>query len=230
MSLKRLPALAALLLLVGGCVQNNTPDYTPPEQQNPEYLKGKDTRADALYVNVDSPAGGRDFRNVYIAPADLGQIQIIQPEGTASDDEWQVTDIENSALQKAIVTEFSAALAYQSAFNVVDSREQAEIIVHTTVVAIHPNATREQIAAGGKSGGAITASIALVNASTGDVMVRSVDTRSSDDIWAFNEVANDDPAIDLIFRAWGNSMRRGILHLQGRSSDPLAQPVTLKQQ
>ena len=230
MSLKLLPALAALLLLVGGCVQNNTPDYTPPEQQNPEYLKGKDTRADALYVNVDSPAGGRDFRNVYIAPADLGQIQIIQPEGTASDDEWQVTDIENSALQKAIVTEFSAALAYQSAFNVVDSREQAEIIVHTTVVAIHPNATREQIAAGGKSGGAITASIALVNASTGDVMVRSVDTRSSDDIWAFNEVANDDPAIDLIFRAWGNSMRRGILHLQGRSSDPLAQPMTLKQQ
>ena len=230
MSLKRLPALAALLLLVGGCVQNNTPDYTPPEQQNPEYLKGKDTRADALYVNVDAPAGGRDFRKVYIAPADLGQIQIIQPEGTASDDEWQVTDIENSALQKAIVTEFSAALAYQSAFNVVDSREQAEIIVHTTVVAIHPNATREQIAAGGKSGGAITASIALVNASTGDVMVRSVDTRSSDDIWAFNEVANDDPAIDLIFRAWGNSMRRGILHLQGRSSDPLAQPVTLKQQ
>lgn len=230
MSLKLLPALAALLLLVGGCVQNNTPDYTPPEQQNPEYLKGKDTRADALYVNVDSPAGGRDFRKVYIAPADLGQIQIIQPEGTASDDEWQVTDIENSALQKAIVTEFSAALAYQSAFNVVDSREQAEIIVHTTVVAIHPNATREQIAAGGKSGGAITASIALVNAGTGDVMVRSVDTRSSDDIWAFNEVANDDPAIDLIFRAWGNSMRRGILHLQGRSSDPLAQPMTLKQQ
>ena len=230
MSLKLLPALAALLLLVGGCVQNNTPDYTPPEQQNPEYLKGKDTRADALYVNVDSPAGGRDFRNVYIAPADLGQIQIIQPEGTASDDEWQVTDIENSALQQAIVTEFSAALAYQSAFNVVDSREQAEIIVHTTVVAIHPNATREQIAAGGKSGGAITASIALVKASTGDVMVLSVDTRSSDDIWAFNEVSNDDPAIDLIFRAWGNSMRRGILHLQGRSSDPLAQPVTLKQQ
>lgn len=230
MSTKIIPALAALLLLLGGCVQNNTPDYTPPEQQNPEYLKGKDTRADALYVNVDSPAGGRDFRNVYIAPADLDQIQIIQPEGAASDDEWQVTDIENSALQKAIVTEFSAALAYQSAFNVVDSREQAEIIVHTTVVAIHPNATREQIAAGGKSGGAITASIALVNAMTGDVMVRSVDTRSTDDIWAFNEVSNDDPAIDLIFRAWGNSMRRGILHLQGRSNDPLAQPVTLKQQ
>jgi len=230
MSLKPLPALAVFFLLLGGCVQNDTVDYTAPEQRDPTFLKGEDTRADALYMNVDSPAGGRDFRNIYIAPADLTRIQIIQPEGAAADDEWQVTDIENDVLQKAIAGEFSTALSYQSAFNIVDSREQAEIVVHTSVVAIHPNATREQIAAGGKSGGAITASIALANARTGDVMVRSVDTRSSDNIWAFNEVSNDDPAVNLIFRSWGNSMRRGILHLQGRSSDPLAQPVTLKEQ
>ena len=109
-------------------------------------------------------------------------------------------------------------------------QDKAEIIVHTTVVAIHPNATRAEIAAGSKTGGAITASMSLVNASTGDVMVRSVDTKSSDNIWAFNQVSNDDPAVNLIFRSWGNSMRRGILHLQGRSSDPLAQPIKLKEQ
>ena len=230
MSLKLLSALAASLLILGGCVQNDTATYTAPEQGDPEFLKGKNTRADELYINADTDQGGKAFRTVYIAPANLSKIQVIQPEGAASDDDWKVTDVEDSILQNAILDEFSAALSYQSAYNIVDSREQAQMIVHTTVVAIHPYHTRDQEGAGAKSGGAITASIALVNAKTGSVMVRSVDTRSSDNIWAFNQVDNDDPAVDLIFRAWGNSMRRGMLHLQGRSSDPLAQPVKLKEQ
>jgi hypothetical protein len=230
MSLKLLSALAASLLLLGGCVQNDTPDYTPPERGDPEFLKGKNTRADQLYMNADSPAGGRDFRKVFIAPANLSKIQIVQPEGAEADEEWKVDDIESGILQKAINTEFATALSYESAFNIVDSQDKAEIVVHTTVVAIHPNATRAQVAAGSKTGGSITASMALVNASTGNVMVRSVDTKSSDNIWAFHQVSNDDPAVNLIFRSWGNSMRRGILQLQGRSNDPLAQPINLKEQ
>ena len=230
MALKLLPTLLASLLILGGCVQHDTDDYTAPERGDPEFLKGVNTRSDELYMNSNAPAGGRDFRRVYIAPANLSNIQIIQPEGAAANDEWKVSDVEGEILQQAIHDEFSAALGFQSAFNIVDSREQAQIIVHTTVVAIHPNATRAEIAAGAKSGGAITASIALVNASTGAVMVRSVDTKSSNNIWAFNQVENNDPAVNLIFRSWGNSMRRGILHLQGRSSDPLAQPVELKEQ
>jgi hypothetical protein len=230
MSLKLLSALAASLLLLGGCVQNDTPDYTPPERGDPEFLRGKNTRADQLYMNADSPAGGRDFRKVFIAPANLSKIQIVQPEGAEADEEWKVDDIESGILQKAINTEFATALSYESAFNIVDSQDKAEIVVHTTVVAIHPNATRAQVAAGSKTGGSITASMALVNASTGNVMVRSVDTKSSDNIWAFHQVSNDDPAVNLIFRSWGNSMRRGILQLQGRSNDPLAQPINLKEQ
>jgi hypothetical protein len=223
-------ALAILALCLVGCAQTDTADYTPPEKADPNYLKGKNTRADTLYVNASTEAGGRDFRKVYIAPADLSNISIIQPEGAAVDAEWTVRDIENDILQKAIAQEFAETLGYQSAYTIVDSRDQAEILVHTTVVAIHPNATRSEATEVGHRGGAITASIALVNASTGTVMVRSVDTRSTDDIWAFHQVDNDTPAVNLIFRAWGNSIRRGMLQLQGRSSDPLAQPVLLKPQ
>ena len=230
MSIKHLAALAAALLVLGGCAQSNTVGYTAPERGDAEYLKGKETRADELYLNSNAPAGGRDFRNAYIAPADLSKLQIIQPEGVDQDEEWRVTDVEEGVLQKAIQQEFAAALAYHSAFNIVDSRDKAEMVVHTTVVAIHPNANREEVAAGAKSGGAITVSIALVNAQSGEVLVRSVDTKSSDDIWAFHQLDNDDTAVNLIFRSWGNSMRRGILHLQGRSSDPLAAPILLKEQ
>jgi len=228
MSYKPLLALAVLLLY--GCAQNDTPQYSAPEQGDPDYLKGGNTRADELYMNSEPEPGGRDFRDVYIAPADLSNIRIIQPEGATADQGWQVTDIEDELLQKAIVTQFAAALSFPSAYNIVTSPTKSEITIHTTVVAIHPNANRAEIAAGAKSGGAITASIALVNTRSGEVMVRSVDTRSSDNIWAFNRVGNDDQAVNLIFRSWGNSIRRGMVHLQGRSNDPLAQPVKLKAQ
>ena len=230
MSMKHLVAMAAALLILGGCAQNNTVDYTAPERGDADYLKGKNTRADEVYINSSATPGGRDFRNVYIAPADLSRLQIIQPEGAGHDKDWQVTDLEDGVLQKAIQDEFAAALTYHSAFNIVASREQAEIVLHTTVVAIHPNANREQVAAGAKAGGAITVSMALVNAKTDVVLVRSVDTKSTDDIWAFHQLENEDAAVNLIFRSWGNSMRRGILRLQGRSSDPLAAPIMTKQQ
>ena len=230
MTLKVFSALAVMVLLLGGCVQNSTPDYTAPEQGDAGFLLGKNTRADELYVNGETQPGARDFRDVFIAQADLSSIQVIKPEGGAPDQEWQITDAERDILQKAIMKEFTSTLGFESAYNIVETREQSEITVNTTVVAIHPHATREQVAAGAKPGGAITASISLVNSKTGVVMVRSVDTRSSDDIWAFNQVESEDPAIDLIFRNWGNSIRRGMLHLQGRSVDPLVQPVNLKAQ
>lgn len=227
---KLLPVLAAALLALTACTQTDSSDYTAPERGDPEYLKGKNTRADQLYVSTDAKPGGRDFRNIYIAAADLSKLLIIQPEGVKADEGWHVSDIESSNLQQAINKEFTATLGFESAYNIVATREQAEIIVHTTIVAIHPNATRAQVEAGAKEGGSITASIALVNASTGAVMVRSVDTKSSDQIWAFHQVGNDDPAVNLIFRSWGNSIRRGMLQLQGRSSDPLSAPVLLKEQ
>jgi hypothetical protein len=61
-------------------------------------------------------------------------------------------------------------------------------------------------------------------------MVRLIDTKSTDNIWAFNNLENTDPAVNLIFKAWGNSMRRGILQLQGRSVDPTMEALQLKPQ
>jgi hypothetical protein len=230
MSNKPSMALLASLVILGGCAQLDDSRSTVPERDNPAFFKGVDARSDELYISVDGPVGARDFRDVYISTADLESMQIIQPEGAAPDDEWAVDESENKIIQRAIGKEFAQALSFQSAYNIVDNREAAEIIVKTVVVAIHPNETRAEVAAGAKPGGAITISIALVDAESGAVMVRSVDTKSTDDIWAFNQVENDDEAIDVIFRSWGNTIRRGMLQLQGRSNDPLAPPIMLKQQ
>lgn len=223
-------ALLASLAVLGGCAQMEEGSNSAPERGDSNYLKGVDSRSDELYINRQSPPGASTFRNVYIAQADLTGMRIIQPEGEIPDAGWQVTEKENAILQATVQEEFSRALGYQSAYNVVDDIGQAEIVVNTTVVAIHPNATWAQVNAGAKPGGAVTVSIALVNGAGGDVMIRSVDTKSTDDIWAFHQVDNDDPALDLIFRSWGNSIRRGMLQLQGRTSDPLAPVFQVEQQ
>lgn len=222
--------LLASLVMLSACTQLDATSSAAPEAGDRNFLKGVNTRSDELYVNSEAQPGVQGFRNLYIAPADLANMQVIQPEGAKADEEWQITEPEEKILQQAIVKEFSAALAFESAFNIVGNAEQAQIILNTSLVAVHPNESRASVASGAKLGGAITVSIALINAASGAVMVRSVDTKSSDDIWAFNQVQNDDPALDLIFRSWGNSIRRGVLQLQGRSNDPLAQPITLREQ
>lgn len=228
---KLFPVLLASTILLGGCAQN-TPDTSAatPEKGDSDFMIARNSQADQVYINMESAKGGRVFRKIFIAPVKDTNIQIIQPEGVKSDDSWSLTDIEDGVLQNAVAKEFTEALSFESAYNVVNSREEADMIVHTTIVAIHPNEGRAASAASSKTGGAITVSLALINAKTGEVMVRSVDTKSTDNIWAFNNLEKTDPAVNQIFRAWGNSMRRGILHLQGRSADPTTQPLQLKPQ
>ena len=229
MSTKLRTVLLVLLITIGGCAQFDAWTSTlarPARTAEPAEVV---TRADAIYVNSAATAAARDLRNVYIAPVNLANMQIIQPEGGSADIEWWVTDTEDQILQKAIADEFTAALGYESAFYLVAMPEAAQIVVNTAVVAIHPNVTRAASAASTSPGGAITVSIALANAVSGEVMVRVVDTRSTDDVWAFNQVEYGDTAFNPIFRAWGDSIRLGLLQLQGRSKDALATSLTTKQ-
>jgi hypothetical protein len=220
MTIKPSMALLVTLATLAGCAEFDAWVDARSRAGEPALQESVNTSTDELYLNTEMSTGIRDLRNVYIAPANLANMQVIQPEGAYTDAEWWVTDAEDSILQTAVVAQLSIALSSGSAFNIVASREQAQIIVNMAVIAIHPNETRSSIAAGGKSGGAITVSIALVDAASGSVLVRLVDTTSSDDVWSFNQVEAGDPAINLIFSAWGKSIRSGLLEAQGRSSEP----------
>ena len=220
---KLFPVLLASTVFLGACAQNTgSTKAAVPEKGDSDFMIARNSRADQVYINMDAAKGGHAFRKIFIAPINDAKIQIIQPEGLKAEDSWKLTDIEDGVLQNAMAKEFTETLSFQSAYNVVNSREEADMIVRTTIVAIHPNEGRKAMATGGKGGGAITMSLALVNAKSGEVMVRSVDTKSTDNIWAFNNLETADPAVNQIFRFWGNSMRRGILHLQGRSVQPEA--------
>ena len=214
MSIKSLIALACAQLLLSGCAEFEAWSANlnaPAVAEAPAAPEAK------LYVNSTAAAGVADFRNVYIAPANLANMQVIQPEGAAADGEWWVTDEEAAVLQRTIALEFTIALTSRADFNIVSSASQAQLVVNTAIVAVHPNETRASvIAKGGKPSGSITVSLAVVDTASGAVLVRSVDTRTGEDIWAFNEVKGEDPALNLIFATFGEDLRRGILELQGR--------------
>ena len=71
-------------------------------------------------------------------------------------------------------------------------------------------------------------SFAIVDPADDKVMISLLDSKSTDDIWAFHNMDTDKTALDLIFEAWGHQIRRSLLFLQGRLD--AAPPVQLKRQ
>ena len=172
--------LVALIAIPLACISlAAVADYEPPEEGDTGFYKGKDTRADAAYFSPENAKGARNFRRIHIEPVNLAGVRIIQPEGAATDAEWTLSDVEDGAIQNAAYSELSTTLSHDAAFNIVEDPADADMTLHTTIVAIHPYATREEVEAGERRGGAITVSMALVNSASGKVMVRAVDTKST---------------------------------------------------
>lgn len=217
MSIKPLCTTLFALILLTGCAELEQILYGAPKSPGPTTPDAVAAAADAIYVNPQTQATAATLRNIFIAPANVANTQVIQPEGASADGEWWITEDENQVLQGAITYELAIALAYQSAFNVVYNPAQADMVLHTSVVAVHPNETRGSVARRtATTGGAITVSIGVVKAANEQVILRFVDTRVSDDIWAFNQAKKDDPALGAVFRAWGDAVRRALLQAQGR--------------
>lgn len=230
MLIQRLLLVCLMGLIVAGC--SNQPNYS--EKGNPAYLRVKDSIADEVYLNRDAAEGLvlEDIRKIWIAPVNMERTQLIQPRGVKESDldAWVMTPEEDVLLQNSLLRTVTDEMEFQGAYDVVESRDQAEIILYSTMVAVHPYQPQSYAAAGQKIGGAITMSFSIVNATNDRELIRMLDSKSTDNIWAFHNVKNA-RASDLIFSAWGDQMRRGLLHLQGRYTEPTQmRPMILKEQ
>ena len=74
MSIKPLMAVLAVFGILGGCAQLDDWTATMSGRDAPAVKEEARAEADAIYVNSDAAAGSRDFRNVYIAPANLANM------------------------------------------------------------------------------------------------------------------------------------------------------------
>lgn len=235
--MQRFQVISALVLAVflAACSGQQTAGTNLPEKGDPEYFKVRDSMADEVYVNQD--AAKLDWvdtiRRIYIAPANTSRTQIVQPHGVEADDmdAWSMEGDEEQVLQKKFMKTMTKALELDDAYHVVDSRENAQVVLRSRIIAIHPYEPRSVVEAGGKGGGAVTMSFALIDPSDDKVMIRLLDSKSSDDIWAFHNIDDGKTALDLIFEAWGYQIRRSVLFLQGRLADTDTPPaVQLKRQ
>lgn len=214
---------APLFFILGGCSQLDAWTDANFKRDDAATTASAHPPASKVFISPDAPPFVAGFRNVYIAPANLANMQVIQPEGAPADSEWWVTEGEDTLLQRAIALEYTLALTHQSDFTIVTDRAQAQLVINTAVVAVHPNVTRASVArdAGdGRTAGLLTVSVAVADAASSVVLLRTVDTWPSDDIWAFNQMASDDPAPNKVFASVGADIREGILQLQGRSGGP----------
>jgi hypothetical protein len=226
------PVTLVAMILVAGCASQQSVDVTPPEQGDPNYFKARDSMADEVYVTDN--LGKRDWfngiRRVYIAPLNASSMQIIQPPGAEGEERWEVNDIEQAVIEKTFVREMARAMEADQAYHIVAEREEAQAVLYARLIAVHPYRTRTGAEAdGGRGGGAVTMSFALVDPSDKEVVIRAVDTKSTDDIWAFDNIHDDRDAIDLIFESWGYQVRRSLLFLQARL-DAVPKPIILKRQ
>lgn len=220
MRIQHLVSLILVPLLLMACESQQASKNAIPEKGDPEYFKVRDSLADEVYVNED--AAKLDWvdgiRRIYIAPANTSRTQIIQPHGvSASDiDAWSMDDVEENVLQNKFAREMARALEADQAFHVVGKRSDAHAVLYARVIAVHPYQPHSKVEAGDKGGGAVTMSFAFVDPKDNKVMIRILDSKSTDDIWAFHNMETDKTALDLIFDAWGHQIRRSLLFLQGR--------------
>ena len=226
-------AVLTAAILSSACANQGGSEARVPEKGDPSYFKLRDSMADEVYVNEDGGKKGwiDTVRRIYIAPVNASQMQIIQPDGVdASDlDAWEFDDVEQEVLQKKFATAMTRALEIDQAYHVVDKRADAQAVLSSRIIALHPYVSRSEAQAGTRVGGAATMSFALIDPSDNTVMIRALDSKSTDNIWAFDNVDSDQTALDFMFALWGQQIRRSVLFLQGRLAE-MPQPILLKPQ
>jgi len=130
-----------------------------------------------------------------------GELRTLLVEPLALSSRWTITAAQRQALQRALVRALGLAVSDDTSFEITDDPGRADMTLRADLVDIKK--------------GAVSARLTLRNARTGDVLISALETRATSDLRALGEVSEDDPALDLLFQSWGESLRRGLLELQG---------------
>ena len=155
-----------------------------------EPAPGQDTVAGEEDLYLPPPPGvvGGELRTLFVEPLTLSP-------------KWEITAAQRKFLQDALVRALGLALSDDASFEVSDDPDEADMRLRADLA--------------GTAEGAVTARLTLRNARTGDVLISALEIRATDSLGAFREMSGDDPALDILFQSWGESLRQGLLELQG---------------
>jgi hypothetical protein len=162
------------------------------------------TLAGCVHDPVSEPGPSPDRDPLYLPPPPGvvgGELRTLLVEPLSVAAQWEVTPGQREALQRALVRALDLTVSEDTSFEVTADPDRADMRLQADLVRMGE--------------GAVDARLTLRNARTGDVLLRALETRATGNLRALREVSDDDPALDILFRSWGESLRRGLLELQG---------------
>lgn len=194
-------------------------------------IKVDNSRADLAYV--DPTADYSRYTKVYVAPLDLDNVEIIQPNANSSmvnryNREWELTDSDKRALQSSFADAMAKALTDGGAFEVTDQGGDDVIALEAMVTQIAPSGPKDdqmsrttaRTTVITEGGGSMSLAIMLADGDSGEPLAIIKDSRGSvnSSMWGVNNSVSNMAEVRRNFSAWANQIHDGLLKLQARGA------------
>jgi hypothetical protein len=226
--LSKLGCTAILLTLVG-CAE----EPTIQSGDDAEVIMGNlnrvdNARADLAYL--DPNADYARYERVQIQPLDLDNVEIIQPNTGSSmlnryNTEWELTDRDRAALQKAYLEVMTREITKNGDFELADTGGDDVLTIGAMITRIAPSAPKDDVMSRGtsrsrvysESSGSISIAIALADGDSGEVIALIKDTqRGNNNYWGVNNSVTNMSEVRRAFSSWAIRIHDGLEALKAR--------------
>lgn len=227
---KALLSLALPLALLAACAEQ--PSIQTGENAETimgELAKVDNSRVDLAYV--DPTADYARYSKIYIAPLDLDNVEIIQPDANSSmvnrfNREWELTDADKQKLQSTFRESMVKALTDGGAFEITEQGGDDVIKLEGMLTRIAPSGpkddqmsrTTSRSTVISEGAGSMSIAIMIADGDSGEPLAIIKDTRSSvnSSMWGVNNSVSNMAEVRRNFNAWATQIHDGLLTLQAR--------------
>ncbi|WP_439102430.1 DUF3313 family protein [Congregibacter sp.] len=223
-------AIAPLALLTA-CAEQPTIQ----QGENAETIMGglakvDNSRADLAYVDPGADYGR--YTKVFVAPLDLDNVEIVQPNATRSmvnryNREWELTDDDKAKLQSAFNDAMEKALKAGGAFEIANQGGDDVIRLEAMVTRIAPSAPKDDMQTRtttrstviSQGGGSMSIAIMLADGDSGEPLAIIKDSRSSmnSTMWSVNNSVTNMAEVRRNFSSWAKQIHDGLLAMRARA-------------
>jgi len=225
---RALGSFLAVGALLAGCAGEPTLQTGPDAET---IMDGKLARVDntaSQLAYLDPTADYARYRRVYIAPLDVDDIEIIQPNASSSainryNREWELNDEDRRWLRDTFRASMEKTISEGGAFEITDGGGDDVIVVEAMITQIAPAGPRDDMQTRSvprsrvysEGAGGMSIAIAIADGDSGEILALIKDTRNSSNAsWGVNNRVTNQAEVRRNFDSWGRRLHDGLLRLR----------------